>query len=94
MHIELHNHVVISRCERLYSCSRSGKGTHCSSEEAEVRLRVQGTKEKKQLKTHLEFWPFCIIVFASVGLQPRDRQRLLCAADGKGHGEGIGQRGE
>ena len=38
---------------------------------------------------------FCIIVlYASVGLQPRNRKGLLCAPDGKGHGEGIRERGK
>lgn len=34
----------------------------------------------------------CIIV--PVGLQSRNRERLLCAPDGESHGEGIREKGE
>lgn len=32
--------------------------------------------------------------FVLAGLQPRNRKRLLCAPDGKSHGEGIREKGE
>ena len=39
-------------------------------------------------------WLMCIVLFVSSGLQPRNWNRLLCAPDGKSHGESIRERGE
>lgn len=36
----------------------------------------------------------CITVSIIIGLQPGNRERLLCAPDGESHGEGIRERGE
>lgn len=60
---------------------------------------MQGKQKKKTycgpLFVHItEAFMGVLACVRSAGLQPRNRKRLLCAPDGKSHGEGIREKGE
>lgn len=59
------------------------------------KVHVRKEYKPKRILKHIFWFVACSRRIAvSVGLQPGNRNRLLCVPDGESHGEGIRERGE